>query len=119
MALTDPLSITIDGTAYSLARVIAVDGKSQYNSADGNTRLVVLQSNGKRRRTAIRLEKTKVAADPLTAINAYVDDAVYIMFDRPLVGFSNDEIVKQLTGLVTLASASSYALVSRALAGES
>lgn len=119
MALSDPQSVTIDGTAFSLARVIAVDGKSQYNSADGNVRLVILQSNGKRKRTAFRLEQTKVASDPLTAVNAYVDDAVYLMVDRPLAGFSVAEIVKQVTGLVGLLSASSYSIVTRGLGGES
>lgn len=119
MALSDPQSVTINGTAFSLARVISLEGKSQYNSADGNTRLVVLQSNGKRKRTAIRLEQTKVASDPLTSINAYADDAVYLMIDRPLVGFSVDEIVKQVTALVALISASSYGLVTRVLGGES
>lgn len=118
MALADPQSITIDGTAFSLPRLPGEKGRQPYTSADGTTSLVVLQSNGKRKRTAVRVERVKVAADPLTSINSYQDAAVYVMFDRPNVGFSNDELVKIFTGLVSAMTASTNALTLKVLGGE-
>lgn len=119
MALSDPQSVTISGTTLSLARLSTNAGRTEYATADGTTKLVILQSTGKRKRSAIRLETTKVAADPLTAVNSYASDAIYVMFDRPLVGFSAAEMVAQLTGLITAISASSYGLATRVIGGES
>lgn len=119
MALTDPQSITISGTTYTLARLTPSAGRTEYVNADGTVKLVVLQSNGKRKRSAIRVEFTKVAADPLTAVNSYVTSSIYLMVDRPQVGFTGADLVAYATGLITLVSGSSYALLSRVTAGES
>lgn len=119
MALADPQTVVIDGTTFTLPRISTEKGRTSYVSSDGNTRLLVLQSNGARKRTAVRIEKTKVAADPLTAINAYATDAVYVMFDRPNLGFSNDELVKQFTALAAALQASTNSLLFKVLGGES
>lgn len=121
MALVDPQSVTIDGTAYSCPRITLDSGagRTVYKTADGLVRFVVLQSNGKRKRSTVRVERTKVAADPLTAINSYQDASVHIVFDRPSVGFSNDELVKMMTGLTTALSSSTNALAQAVLGGQS
>lgn len=119
MALTDPQSITIDGTTFTLARLTPTAGRTEYVNPDGTVKLVILQSNGKRKRSAIRIEFTKVAADPLTAVNSYVTSSIYLMVDRPQIGFSSEDLVDYTTGLITLISGSSYALLSRVTAGES
>lgn len=119
MSLTDPQSVTIDGTAYSLPRLTGGGGRQPYTSADGLTSFVVLQSSGKRKRSAIRIEKKKVVTDPLTGLSSYGDAAVYVMFDRPLMGFSNDELYKIFVGLSTAMTASSGALSTKVLGGES
>lgn len=119
MALSDPQSLTISGTTYTLARHTPASGRTEYVNADGTVKLVILQNVGKRKRSAVRVETTKVAADPLTAVNSYVSQAVYVMFDRPPVGFSDAEIVGVLTGLITALSASTYALATRVVQGES
>ena len=119
MALTDPQSLTISGTTYTLARHTPASGRTEYVNSDGTVKLVILQSTGKRKRSSVRVEITKVAADPLTAVNSYVSQAVYIMFDRPVVGFSDAEIVSVMTGLNTALAASSNALATRVVQGES
>lgn len=118
MALSDPQTITIDGTAFSLPRLPGEKGRQPYTSADGNTSLIILQSNGKRKRSAVRVEKTKVATDPLTSINTLQSAAVYVMFDRPLTGFSNDELAKIFAGLSAAITANTNQLALRVLGGE-
>jgi hypothetical protein len=39
-----------------------------------------------------RLDQTVIAADPLTAENAYQKAGVYLVIDEPNYGFSNDEV---------------------------
>lgn len=118
MALTDPQTVTIDGTAFSLPRLAGDASRQPYVSADGLTKLVILQSNGKRKRSAIRIEKTKSVTDPITGLSSYQDAAVYVMFDRPLVGFSNDELAKVFVGLSTAMTASTNAMTLKVLGGE-
>lgn len=118
MALADPQAVTIDGTAYTLARLPGEKGRQPYTNADGTISLVTLQSSGKRKRSAVRIEKRKVATDPLTSINSYQDAAVYVMFDRPIVGFTNDELVKIFAGLSATMTASTNALTLKVLGGE-
>lgn len=118
MALADPQSVTIDGTAFSLPRLPGQAGRQPYTSSDGMTSLVILQSNGKRKRSAVRIEKRKVVTDPITGLSSYGDAAVYVMFDRPLVGFSNDELAKIFVGLSAALTASTNALTLKVLGGE-
>lgn len=118
MALADPQTVTIDGTAHSLARMASEPGRQPYATSDGFRRFVILQSKGKRKRSAIRFETTKAVTDPLTGLSSYQDAAVYVMFDRPLVGFTNDELAKIFVGVSTAMTASTNALTLKVLGGE-
>lgn len=119
MALNDPQSVTISGTAVSTPRISMEKGRTVYTNADGDVSFVVLQSNGKRKRTAVRIEKRKVAADPLTAANAYADAAVYIMVDRPTVGYSTADLKALVDALTAWTAAGSGANLLKVLGGES
>lgn len=121
MALPDPLSITIDGTATSLPRIgNDAKGTTLYQSSDGKIRQKILQATTKsRKRSSIRIETTDLVTDALTGLTRWEDLAVYIMMDRPASGIPNDRIIKVLTGLVASTSATSYSLASRVLGGES
>lgn len=114
--LTDPQSVTIDGVANSMPRVETAATKSIYKTADGTLKMTVSHQEAKgRTRSMMRLDKTIVAADPLTAVNQYKTAAVYLVTDVPLSGFSIDVIDDIVQGfkawLIT-------ATVSKVLGGE-
>lgn len=123
MAFTDPQSITISGVTTSLPRTSSDGPISDYTSADGLIRLRASHnppSRGGRARRVLRLDHSKVSADPhLPAQNSKVSMSNYMVFDLPPVGYSNAEALAVYVGLKTLFSASSDALIVKLLGGES
>jgi hypothetical protein len=122
MALADPQSVTIAGTAISLPRTAAGDGTSTYTSADGNVRLIVSNAktakSGRFRRT-VRIEHRKVAADPFTStLNAQYGMTAYAVFDVPAVGYTVAQQKEVWDGFAALLAASTGALVTKVLGGE-
>lgn len=117
--LADPQSITVGGTTISLPRTGADKGSSDYTSADVLSQLRVAQTtNSTTRRTTISLKTNKIAADPITALNARKSNLWTISNTAPLDGFSLVEIRDQLIGLANALTASSGALATKILAGE-
>lgn len=120
MAFTDPQSITISGTTTTLPRVSSGEGKSKYTSSDGLISLVASTAYGRRQRHVLRLDHSKIAIDPLApAMNAKVSASVYLVIDEPDMGYDNTELMALYAGFKTLITASSDALVSKVLGGES
>lgn len=120
MAFTDPQSITISGTTTSLPRVSTGAGSSSYQSNDGLTVLKFASAYGRRTRQTARVDVTKISADPyLPAQNVKQSMSAFVVFDRPVAGFSNTEALAIYTGLATLLSSTSYAAVTKLLGGES
>lgn len=102
MALADPQSVTIAGVAVSLPRVSTSGGVSVYQSADGNTKLTVTTTTGRRFRRTARLDHKKVAGDPLVpATNTTFSMSTFLMYDVPPVGYTvaqQKEVGDALTG---------------------
>lgn len=120
MAFADPQSITVDGTATSLNRVFTGKPEGQFLSVDGAYKIEIVPSNSKSRisRTA-RLYNTKTTADPLVgSTNVRVGDMVSLTINRPLDGYSDDEILKQVTGFVAWLQAGTNANLKKLIAGE-
>lgn len=93
MSLATPQSVTIDGVASDLNRILDDKTASKYTNSDGTIDLVVSHQAGKNRtRRMVRLNQTVVAADPLTAVNSYQTAGVYIVVDEPNVGFTDAEL---------------------------
>jgi len=93
--LTSPQTVTVDSVATALDRTQDDKTSSIYSSADGTVKLTVSHQESKARtRRMARLDKTIIAADPLTANNAYQKASVYVVIDQPSFGFTNT----QLTG---------------------
>jgi hypothetical protein len=117
--LADPQSITVAGTAISLPRVGADKTSADYQSADGNSQLRVSQTgNGSTRNTVISLRTAKIAADPITAVNARKSQLITISFRGPIDGFSITELKDEFIGLTNALTASSAAVLLKALGGE-
>jgi len=120
MAFTDPQSITISGTTSSLPLTTRDRDEGQYTSADGLIRLTASHSYGKRTRRVLRVDHSKVTADPfIPAQNTKVSMSNYIVFDVPVVGYTNAEALAVYNGFKTLFTASTDAAISKILGGES
>lgn len=119
MAFTDPQTITIDAVAISLPRVLTKSGTGQFTAADGTTQLEVLPVNGKTKVRTVRLRNSKVTSDPLvTTTNVRVTDLVSVTIIRPLDGYTDEEILKQVSGLFAWFTAGTNANLKKFIAGE-
>lgn len=122
MALTDPLSITISGVTTSLPRTSQSGDESEYTSADG---LIVVSashslSKGSRDRRVLRIDHSKLTADPFKpAENVKVSMSNYIVFDTPPAGYTDAEALAVYAGFKGLFTASSDAVITKLLGGES
>lgn len=120
MAFSDPQSITIDGTAISLPRLSTGTKKGLFAASDNSTRIEVDPRSGNRLSTSARLYQNKVVTDPLvTTTNIVVGDMVSLTINRPLAGYSDDDIVKQVTGFISWLTAGTNANLKKLIAGES
>jgi hypothetical protein len=120
MAFSNPQSVTISSTAIALPRVTTGDGTSKYSSADGLVTLTASNSYGKRTRRVLRLDHAKVTADPfIPAQNTKVSMSNYIVFDVPVVGYTNAEALAVYAGFKAAFTATSDLLITKLLGGES
>lgn len=100
MALTDPQTLTVATVAKTCNLIENDKAKSIYQNDDGTYKFTVShQLSGKRTRRMVRVDRTAVAADPLTAVNASVALGVYIVIDEPAFGFSDQEIIDTVAAL--------------------
>lgn len=116
MALADPQSITL-GSAISLGRTQDDGGTSLYRSADLTVleTATAVQTKGGRIRSTLRLDKTVVAADPISAANVQQTGTVYVVFDFPKFGFSQADKIQMMTGLNGQLTASSNLVLTKLL----
>lgn len=119
MALADPQSLTIAGTAVSLPRTSVGPDTSTYTSSDGMAILTAAHQYGKRTRRTLRLQHKKVASDPLLAGQSVpVNMTTYIVVDTPLTGYTVAQQKEVVDALVAYLSASTGAKVTQLLGGE-
>lgn len=103
--LSDPQTVTPPTLgAQSLPRVKTDGTGSLYQKSDGNFILTIKhEKSGKtgneKIRSVVRVDQRKVVADPLTNINDYQTNTVYVVFERPGYGFSSAEVVDLKSGL--------------------
>jgi hypothetical protein len=119
MAYADPQSVTISGTAISLPRVSTGENKSSYKSSDGLVQLSASSSYGNRNRRVLRLDHSKIVANPYSSLNELQSMSNYIVFDAPVVGYTNADILAVYAGFKTAFTASTDLLISKLLGGES
>lgn len=120
MSLADPQSITISAVTSSLPRISVGDDESEYSSGDGLIRMVASHNYGKRNRRLLRVDVSKLTADPFKpAENVKVSMSHYLVFDLPPAGFTAVEALAVYTGFKTLYTASSDTVITKLLGGES
>lgn len=115
---TDPQSVTISGSAVSLPRTSSGVNAGTYTSADSAVKMTVSSQYGKRNRRTVRLEHSKIAADPLTSANTKYSMTAYVVFDTPAVGYTVAEAQAVIAGLTAWLTASTGANVAKVLGGE-
>lgn len=116
MTLAAPLPVG----AVSLPRVSTEGRATTYSSADGLIALTASHQIGKRFRRVLRLDYSKIAADPFTpANNQKFSMSQYMVFDCPLVGFTNAEVKAVYDAWKGNFTASTDANVTKLIAGES
>lgn len=120
MAFSDPQSITISGVTSSLPRVSTGANQAVYQDATGLLKLSASSAYGRRNRRVLRFDHSKIAANPFdTAKNESYSMSNYIVFDCPKVGYTNAEITAIYAGFKALYTASSDALITKLIGGES
>jgi hypothetical protein len=120
MAYLDPQSVTIDGTAISLPRVLTGTTVGRFVSADAVNELTIdPRGSAKRRRNVARLYSKRTAVDPqVPTATIPVQSMVSITIDRPSAGVTDAEIEKDLLGLLAWLTASTNANLKKLVAGE-
>lgn len=120
MAFTDPQTITISAIAIPLPRTNVGNNGSEYTSGDGLVKLSASSAYSRRNRRVLRLDHSKITSDPyIPTQNAKVSMSNYIVFDLPVVGYSTTEAVAVYNGFKALYTATSDALITKLLGGES
>jgi len=119
MALATPQSVTINSVPISLPRTGQSMNSGQFTSNDGLVSEVVSHQNGKRNRHMVRINHSKVAADPfLTSQNAKYSMSAYLVFDVPTVGYTVAEQKQVVDGFIAQLQASSGAIITQVLGNE-
>lgn len=119
MAYADPQSVTISAVANSLPRTSSGINSGIFTKDDGNVKLSVSHQYAKRTRRTLRLDYSKIAADPLvSAQNIKYSMSAYLVVDVPITGFTVAEAKAIVDGLTLYLTASSGARVTQLLGGE-
>lgn len=119
MAFADPQSVTINAVANSLPRTSSGVNSGVFTKDDGNVRLSVSHQYAKRTRRTIRLDHSKIAADPLiSAQNIKYSMSAYLVVDMPITGYTVAEAKQIIDGLTAYLTVSSGARVTQLLGGE-
>lgn len=99
---TDPQVVTVNSVAKSMPRLLFDGLSSSYATADGLFKFKIShQKSNKRIRSMARIDQRAIVADPLTAENDYETLGVYLVIDRPEVGFSSTQVEQLITGFKT------------------
>lgn len=98
----DPQVITVASVAKSMPRIETGGLSSKYSTADENYKLSIShQRSNKRIRSMARVDQRAVVPDPLTAVNDYESIGIYLVIDRPEVGFTDTQINDLVAGYKT------------------
>lgn len=120
MAFADPQSVTISGTANSLARTGQGLGVGTFSTNDGTVSMEVRQTSGKRFRRSARLVHKKYSTDPARPDqNIPVSATVQLYVDLPPQGYTAADLEAILVGFIGNLTASTNANIKKLLGGES
>jgi hypothetical protein len=107
---SDPISITINAVESELPRIRIEGGSAIYANADESLRETISHQKSKKRiRSMMRLDSRAIVADPLSNENDYENLAIYIVVDRPEVGFDVSAVEDHVVGFIAQLSSPTIA----------
>lgn len=120
MAFSDPQTVTINAVAQTLPRISSGVNAGSFQKDDATVKLTVSHQYAKSRaRRMLRIDHSKIAADPLMAgINVRATGSVYIVTDFPVTGYTIAEAKQIVDALTAYLTASSGARATQLLGGE-
>lgn len=119
MAFADPQSVTINAVAQTLPRISSEKNSGVFQKDDTTVKLSVAHQYGNRIRRTLRLDHSKIAADPLMAsVNVRLGMSAYLVVDVPSTGYTVTEAKQVVDALTAYLTASSGAKVTQLLGGE-
>lgn len=118
MALSDPQSIKIGTTTTSLPRTSSGTNSGVFTSNDGTIAETVSHQYGKKNRHLLRIDHSKIAADPLTSANTRYQMGTYLVIEVPPVGYTVAEAKAVVDGFIATLTANTGSLVTQVLGGE-
>lgn len=117
MALADPQSVTISGTAVSLPRTGLGLAEGSFTDASGQVRLTVGHQANRANRHVIKLQKSSIVSDPLVpSVNQNVQYSAAISLIYPKNGVVAADILALANALVAWATTAN---LTKVLGGES
>lgn len=117
--LTDPISIKVAGVATNHPRTGVGSESNVYSTADGTSVVRVGGSTSRNRsRKYYSNTSTKIAADPLTAVNQSVYATVTVSVNAPAFGFTQAQLKALVLDTLEFGSATSGSNVDKILGGE-
>lgn len=121
MSLTDPIAVTVNAVPISLPRVATGENESRYISGDGLWQVHASHKYGTQRiRRMVRIDASKIAADPFRETqNVERSMSFYWVFDLPEWGYTPLEAKQVSDGFTAYLTASSGAVITKLLGGES
>jgi len=118
MAFPDPQVITINAVAQSCPRIASGPNSGAFQKDDASVKRVSHTYN-KRTRHLIRVDSSKITADPLNPTsNLPYSMSAHLVVDVPVMGYTVAEQKQVVDGFLAYLSASSGANVTRLLGGE-
>lgn len=120
MAFADPQTVTIDAVPQSLPRVSSGINSGVFQKDDTTLKLTVSHRYvGGRTRRMIRLDHSKIAADPLMAsVNVRLRGSVWLAVDFPETGYTVAEAKSIVDALTAYLTDTSGARATQLLGGE-
>jgi hypothetical protein len=119
MSYADPQTVTINAVAQTLPRISSGANAGVFQKDDTTVKLSVSHQYGNRTRRTLRLDFSKIAADPLMAsVNVRLGMSAYLVVDVPTTGFTIAETKQIVDALTAYLTASSGAKVTQLLGGE-
>jgi hypothetical protein len=111
--------MTINAVAQTMPRISSGPNAGAFSTADGTYKESISHTYGTRTRRVLRLDASKVAADPLIpAQNTRYSMSAYLVVDVPTFGYTVAEQKLVVDGLVAYLAASTGARVTQLLGGE-
>lgn len=117
MAFANPLVLTVNAVPYNNAAVSYGDNVTSYRTSDGLVTAKISHLYGKKPKSMIRFDFSKISADPfIPATNQKFTQSAWLVFERPVTGFTVTEQNNFIAGVAALLTAPNIAKLT---AGES